>query len=571
MMKYVLTAMAFIFILLNPLSDARAASVKLSWLSNSEPDLEGYKVHYGISSKTYTKTIDVGNVTSYSLSILDSGTYYFALTAYDFSGNESGFSSEIPVVVSAPNQVPSASASANPLSGTAPLNISFSGTGNDKDGTVVSHLWSFGDGSQSTEQNPQHTYNNPGTYTATLTVTDNDGAAGSDSVTITVNDPPENPSDTGEDSDGDGIPDTLDIGPSGESLALDSDNDGLDNLIDGDYDNDGIPNDKDAYPFDTDNDGLDNAKDDDDDGDGIIDVVEIANGTDPLNPDTNGDGIKDSTNTLDSDGDGMIDDADPYPLIAQNDIDTDGDGIRDNVDIDADNDGIHNSLDHYPYDTDNDGWNNLDSDGIESSLSDNDDDGDGYSDDIDAFPLDTDNDGLHNGEDDDSDGDGVSDMFERIVGSDPQNPSDVPKVVRLSTDKIDPSSDGEVIYDYSGFSKYYEHTSVTFQYDADTLRYTVPPIVEVLEGDEAGFEELKKGYIPVGEVLKIHGGIVPDQTITFPLPIPGDYMGDKASIIVQVYNGTSWENVWTIASVSNDVVYVDMTHFSKWRLIGKKA
>ena len=321
----------------------------------------------------------------------------------------------------------------------------------------------------------------------------------------------ENPSEPGVDSDGDGIPDTLDLGPNGESLSLDSDNDGLDNLIDGDYDHDGIPNNKDTYPFDTDNDGLYNSEDNDDDGDGIIDTIEIANGTNPLNPDTNGDGIKDSANILDSDSDGIIDEADPYPLIAQADIDTDGDGIRDDHDSDTDNDGIHNSLDLYPYDTDNDGWNNLDSNGNESSLSDNDDDGDGYPDDIDAFPLDTDNDGLNNAEDDDSDGDGIPDMFERIVGTDPQNPLDIPNVARLSATKINPSLDGEVQYDYSGFSKY-THTSVSFRYDANTLRYSVPPIVEVLEGDNSLFENLPRGYIPIGEVLEIHGGTISGQT-----------------------------------------------------------
>jgi len=63
----------------------------------------------------------------------------------------------------------------------------FTGTGSDSDGTVVSYEWTFGDGTNSTSQNETHTYNIPGTYTATLTATDDDGATGSDSVVITVN------------------------------------------------------------------------------------------------------------------------------------------------------------------------------------------------------------------------------------------------------------------------------------------------------------------------------------------------------------------------------------------------
>ena len=47
--------------------------------------------------------------------------------------------------------------------------------------------WDFGDSSgTSTAQNPSHTYFNPGTYSVTLTVTDNEGATGSASRNVTV-------------------------------------------------------------------------------------------------------------------------------------------------------------------------------------------------------------------------------------------------------------------------------------------------------------------------------------------------------------------------------------------------
>ncbi len=45
----------------------------------------------------------------------------------------------------------------------------------DSDGTVVSRTWNFGDGSTSTAVNPSHSYATAGTYTVTLTVTDNSG------------------------------------------------------------------------------------------------------------------------------------------------------------------------------------------------------------------------------------------------------------------------------------------------------------------------------------------------------------------------------------------------------------
>jgi hypothetical protein len=59
-------------------------------------DLSGYKVHYGTSSGKYTQTINAGNETSYTVANLNAGnTYYFAVTAYDRSFNESGYSPEV--------------------------------------------------------------------------------------------------------------------------------------------------------------------------------------------------------------------------------------------------------------------------------------------------------------------------------------------------------------------------------------------------------------------------------------------------------------------------------------------
>src|SRR5438445_108665 len=72
-----------------------AAQVTLAWDPNTEPDLAGYKVYYGTSSGSYQFSVDVGNLTSYTLSgLLDGRIYYFAATAYNSSLDESGFSNE---------------------------------------------------------------------------------------------------------------------------------------------------------------------------------------------------------------------------------------------------------------------------------------------------------------------------------------------------------------------------------------------------------------------------------------------------------------------------------------------
>jgi hypothetical protein len=74
---------------------AYGANVTLSWSPNSESDLAGYRLHYGTSSRNYSAVVNLGKVTNYTVTGLNAGTYYFALSAYDTSGNESGYSSEV--------------------------------------------------------------------------------------------------------------------------------------------------------------------------------------------------------------------------------------------------------------------------------------------------------------------------------------------------------------------------------------------------------------------------------------------------------------------------------------------
>jgi hypothetical protein len=75
---------------------ASAAQLNLVWDSNTESDLAGYKVYYGMASKAYGSPINVGKVTTYTLTGLPSGqTYFVTVTAYDTSNNESGYSNEV--------------------------------------------------------------------------------------------------------------------------------------------------------------------------------------------------------------------------------------------------------------------------------------------------------------------------------------------------------------------------------------------------------------------------------------------------------------------------------------------
>lgn len=90
------------------------------------------------------------------------------------------------------NQAPVARATASTTTGVAPLNVTLNGsTSTDADGTIVSYAWNLGNGTTSPAANPSATYSTAGTYTATLTVTDNLGATSSASVVITVTAPPQ--------------------------------------------------------------------------------------------------------------------------------------------------------------------------------------------------------------------------------------------------------------------------------------------------------------------------------------------------------------------------------------------
>ena len=73
----------------------KSIAITLAWDPNSEPDLAGYKLYIGKSSGNYTQTIDLGLVDQYTIGMNDTPPFFFALTAYNQKGFESGFSGEV--------------------------------------------------------------------------------------------------------------------------------------------------------------------------------------------------------------------------------------------------------------------------------------------------------------------------------------------------------------------------------------------------------------------------------------------------------------------------------------------
>ena len=74
--------------------------VTLAWDANPEPDIAGYILYYGTTSRGYHSSINVGNMTNATVSTLTEGqTYYLAVTAVNSAGLESEPSNEISYAV----------------------------------------------------------------------------------------------------------------------------------------------------------------------------------------------------------------------------------------------------------------------------------------------------------------------------------------------------------------------------------------------------------------------------------------------------------------------------------------
>jgi glucose/arabinose dehydrogenase len=109
----------------------------------------------------------------------DGALYYTTCTAGEADGNF-----ELARVSLVAGASPNALFTSSPLRGVAPLTVSFSDASTDGDNDIVSWLWTFGDGTSSTQRNPSHQYAAPGRYTLTLAVTDSAGHTDYTSATV---------------------------------------------------------------------------------------------------------------------------------------------------------------------------------------------------------------------------------------------------------------------------------------------------------------------------------------------------------------------------------------------------
>lgn len=164
-----------------------AAALSLS----AEDNTAGFKFTW--SATEYGSALPGGSGGTYTFKVDDEGSYTITLQAADDGGFQGPATS---VAISSVDSKPAVSGLqvSNPMIVTTQQSLTFTGTYADDGASVDSSYqatWNFGDGTSTTAAVPAglsatHPYQNAGTYTATLTVKDDDGMAGSSTITVTV-------------------------------------------------------------------------------------------------------------------------------------------------------------------------------------------------------------------------------------------------------------------------------------------------------------------------------------------------------------------------------------------------
>jgi len=160
---------------------ASASQINLSWQDNSS-DESGFVVErcVGTACTSFARLTTVSaNITTYiDAGLTSNTTYRYRVSAF----NNWGSSSFAVAQATTANQLPIATYAWSCKNGSC----TFDGQGSwDPDGSVVSWAWTFGDGTSGSGATSSHTYKTrPGTYSVTLTVTDNLGGKGTRSCTV---------------------------------------------------------------------------------------------------------------------------------------------------------------------------------------------------------------------------------------------------------------------------------------------------------------------------------------------------------------------------------------------------
>ncbi|OLT24192.1 hypothetical protein BJF82_13400 [Kytococcus sp. CUA-901] len=154
-------------------STSLTASFDASGSTDSDGEIESYEWDFGDG--------DTAEGVDPEHTYAEDGTYEVTLTVTDDEGATGTATQDVTVVFE--NESPMAEFTVESTS----LTASFDATGSsDPDGEIVSYDWDFGDGESGTGATVDHTYAEAGTYTVSLTVTDDNDATNLVAQEVTV-------------------------------------------------------------------------------------------------------------------------------------------------------------------------------------------------------------------------------------------------------------------------------------------------------------------------------------------------------------------------------------------------
>ena len=176
------------------------SQINLAWndpnTGSGSPSESGYEVERVAPPSTSWSTVFTSgpNVTGWSnTGLAASTTYSYRVRAFTVGQQKTTYSGYSPVATAATaalastNRPPVANAGPSTVSTQTLTSITFNGSGSsDPDGTIASYAWTFGDGGSASGMTVSHAYATAGSYTVRLTVTDNLGATGSTTVSVTA-------------------------------------------------------------------------------------------------------------------------------------------------------------------------------------------------------------------------------------------------------------------------------------------------------------------------------------------------------------------------------------------------
>ncbi|MCB0209578.1 MAG: PKD domain-containing protein [Anaerolineae bacterium] len=116
------------------------------------------------------------------------GNYQVLLTLVNELGQSNTTAQAVTISEPPPaNTPPQPSVQADQTTAQAGDTVSFDASATQSASPIVSYAWDFGDGATGSGQLINHTYAQPGDYTVTLTVTDQDSQSGSATLSVTIN------------------------------------------------------------------------------------------------------------------------------------------------------------------------------------------------------------------------------------------------------------------------------------------------------------------------------------------------------------------------------------------------